>query len=178
MEKFPILYNRCTIGELSACEMGEDTVFSARCRLPEKGLWCLWIVGREGTLRLGLPPQQSGEAALSRRFSRRMTAPVGRVTHGELRPAMQERKGGWEQAPRPELLFHTPWLRRALQGKGGALTRREGKCRLLALPYDCERPFPLTSLFCFARVRSLGTGSYAVFAFDEKEWPVVPPDSL
>ena len=44
--------------------------------------------------------------------------------------------------------------------------------RYVALPFDCRRPFLLTGLFCFARVRRIGGRDYAVFAFDRWEMPV------
>lgn len=174
MEKYPLLQSGKAVGELTVVREGEDTVFSARCRLGEGGLWCLWAVGSTGELRLGVPERGRGEAVLSRRFSGRMTAPLGRISHGEVRnAAAPPRPQAWEEAPRPETLFRTPWLRRALNGRSGALTAPAGKGRLLALPFGAEDPFPLPSLFCLARVQTIRGRRYAVFAFDEKEWPVL-----
>lgn len=174
MDKFPIFYEGRMIGELMARQEGEDTLFSARFCLPEKDLWCLWVVGQEGTLRLGCPEQQSGEVDLSRRFSRRMTAPLGRLRHAELRKAAQQNnKYGWEEVKDPQQLFRTQWLRQALQGKKGMLTRKQESCRLIALPFSSEKPFPLVTLFCFAAIRDLREGKYAVFAFNAEEWPMI-----
>ena len=176
MERVPLMYQGRPIGDLRAKTEGEDTCFFAVCRLPEKGLWCLWAVGSGGELRLGVPEGENGaEARLNRRFSRRMTAPLGRLRCGELRrAAATEEKRKWEETAQPETLFRTPWLRRALSGVRGARTCRMGKLLALALPFSQEKPFPLVPLFCFACVRSIGGSDYAVFAFDENEWPVVP----
>ena len=115
------------------------------------------------------------EARLHRRFSHRRTAPRGRLRCGERRPAAApEEKETWEEAPQPETLFRTPWLRRALSDVRGARTCRRGALRLLALPFSREKPFPLTPLFCFACVKSICGGDYVVFTFDDKEWPVAP----
>lgn len=174
MERVPLLYQGRSLGEVTAQKEGEDTCFRAVCRLPEKGLWCLWAVGSEGELRLGVP-EGGEEACLARRFSRRLTAPLGRLLRGELRLAVQpEEKPGWEAAPRPESLFRTPWLRRALAGQQGAMVCRTGKQCRLALPFSPEKPFPLPGLFCFACIRPIGGADYAVFTFDGQEWPVVP----
>ena len=92
---------------------------------------------------------------------------------GELRPVEPpEGSGVWEPAPAPERLFRGDFLRGELRGCRGVLTRKEGEIRYLALPFDCRRPFLLTSLFCFARVRPIGGKAYAVFAFDRAERPV------
>lgn len=170
MDKFPLLYEGRPIGELTVRREGEDTLFSVLCRLPGKDLWCLWAVGQGGTLRLGCPEQQSGEVRLSRRFSGRMTAPLGPLHHGELRKAVQP--CGWEEVKHPAQLFHTPSLGKALQGCQGVLTKKKGDWRLLALPFSPEKPFPLVSLFCFAHLRKLREGTYIVYAFDGEEWPL------
>ena len=170
MEKFPILYQGRGIGELTVSREGEDTLFSAVCHLPDKELWCIWVVGEKESLRLGCPEGQGGK--LSRRFSHRMTAPLGRLRCGELRKAVSQ-ECGWETLRDPQRLFRTPWLWKALQEKQGVLTRMQGGCRLLALPFSPQLPFPLVSLFCFARIRKIREGTYAVFAFNGEEWPVI-----
>lgn len=172
MEKLPLLYESRPVGELTVRQEGEDTLFSAACRLPEQGLWCLWAVGREGTLRLGCPEQQQGEVRLSRRFSPRMTVPLGKVIRGEVRKALPVESSGWERVQAPERLFRTQWLSGALRGCGGVLTRRKGQVRLVAVPFSVEKPFPLVSLFCFARICTLENSRYAVFAFNREEWPI------
>ena len=168
MDKFPLLWEGTAVGELSVEREALYTWFTARCRLPGEGIWCAWAVGDRGELRLGVLEPQSG---IRRRFSRQMTEPLGKLLRGELRPA----SGGgeaWTALPEPDRIFRTPWLRRQLHGVRGVLTRlAEGK-RLLALPYDSRQPFPLTPLFCLARVRDIGGKRYVVYAFDEKEWPV------
>lgn len=172
MDKFPLLWAGKPVGELVTEREALYTWFTARCRLPEEGLWCAWAVGEQGELRLGVLEPVGERAEIRRRFSGQMTAPLGRLRQGELRPA----GGGgvpWEAEPAPERLFRTPWLRQQLQGAQGVLTRREGEGRrALALPYDPKRPFPLVPLFCFARLRCLGEGRYVVYVLDGREWPV------
>ncbi len=173
MDKFPLIWNGRSIGELTAEREALYTWYDARCRLPGEGLWCAWAVGDAGELRLGILEPSAGGAAIRRRFSDRMTAPLGRLLRGEVRSASPAAENGqWRRAEQPETLFLGPLLRQRLRGVQGALTKRvRGQC-LLALPYDRERPFILTALFCFARVRRIEGREYAVFAFDETEQPV------
>lgn len=169
MDKFPLTWEGGSVGELTLEAEPLYTWFTARCRLPEEGLWCAWAVGDKGELRLGVLEPQGDRAAIRRRFSRTMTAPLGKLLRGEIRPAGGET---WEAAPSPESLFRTPWLRQQLRGISGALTGKAGEKRLLALPYDPAKPFPLPPLFCLARVRTIRGARFVVYAFDEKEWPV------
>ena len=171
MERLPIMYQGAQVGELAVEHLAGDVGFSARCAGMGKGLWCLWVVGSSGELRLGVLEERG--AVFSRRFSQRMTAPLGRLLRGELRSAGESRGGGWKSVSRPEELFRTPWLRRALAGAEGTLMKKTGKGRSLALPYSPERPFPLTPLFCFCRICRIEQREYAVFCFDDAEWPVL-----
>ena len=168
MDTYPLCRQGSACGELTAERESLYTRFTARCPLPPEGLWCVWLVGEQGEMRLGVPEPQGGEAIICRRFSDRMTAPLGRILRGELRPV--ERKAEWR--PLTAGVFHSPFLCRRLQGAGGVLVRMAEKYRLLALPYAQEKPFPLTALFCFACIRQIGGRDYAVFAFDESECPV------
>ncbi len=173
MDKFPLLWDGKASGELTTEREALYTWFSASCQLPQKGLWCAWVVGERGELRLGILEPAGKQASIRRRFSDRMTMPLGKILRGELRradvPAGTE---AWEAAPEPGRLFRAGWLRQRLRGMTGALTRTENGRRYLALLYDKEKPFPLTTLFCFARIRCIQGRNYAVFAFDDRETPV------
>ena len=169
MDKFSLLWDGKAIGELSVEREALYTWFTARCRLPGEGIWCAWAVGDGGELRLGVVEPQNG---IRRRFSRQMTAPLGKLLRGELRPAGDRAAENWAAAPEPDRLFRTPGLRRQLRGIQGALIRTAGEVRLLALPYDAKKPFPVTPLFCLAQPKEIGGKLYVVYAFDGKEWPV------
>lgn len=175
VDKFPLLLDGRAAGELTVEREALYTWFDARCRLPEEGgLWCAWAVGQAGSLRLGVLEPTGREAAIRRRFSMRMTEPLGRLLRGEVRPAAEEDRGTWRAVPEPETLFRAPWLRKRLRGADGALLRTGEGRSFLALPYDNERPFPLCTLFCFASIRSINGVKYAVFVFDGEERPVFP----
>lgn len=173
MDKYPLLLEGKPAGEFTAEREGLYTWFSAQCPLGP-GLWCAWAVGDRGELRLGVLEPEGKQGVIRRRFSGRLTAPLGRLLRGEVRPAGTREAEDWAPAPAPDQLFRAPWLRRRLGGLQGALTRRAGDVRYLALPYDPGKPFPLTTLFCFARLRRIGQGAFLVFAFDGEERPLFP----
>ena len=54
------------------------------------------------------------------------------------------------------------------------LLRREEDGFSLALPFRTDRRFPLTPLFCFAKVESLGEEHYAIFCFNRCGCPRPP----
>lgn len=170
MDKFPMIWQGRSLGELTAEQEALYTCFSVRSRLPGPGLWCAWAVGDRGELRLGVLEPAGDRAVIRRRFSDRMTAALGNVVRGELRPAAGE-ADRWNTVLEPEELFGTPWLCCQLRDVRGALTRKEGKRLFLAMPYDKEKCFPLPALFCFARICRIGGNRYAVYAFDGEEQP-------
>lgn len=172
MDKFPLLRDGRPAGELIAEREALYTWFEARCPLPGEGLWCAWAVGDLGELRLGILEPVGDLASIRRRFSARLTDPLGRLQWGEIRPACPAETGAWTPLTAPEALFRAPGLRRELGRTPGVLTRSAGGRREVAVPYDPARPFPLTGLFCFARICRIGGRNYAVFAFDREERPV------
>ena len=87
MDKFPLLWKEKAVGELTAEQEALYTWFEARCRLPGEGLWCAWAVGDRGELRLGVLEPVNGKLTIRRRFSRRVTEPLGRrPLRGHLEP--------------------------------------------------------------------------------------------
>ena len=175
MDKFPMMWNGRTQGELMTEREPMYTWFTARTALPGEGLWCAWVVGDRGELRVGiLEPEQNG-AAIRRRFSHPMTAHLGQILRGELRPAAEGKKeptGNWEPVTEAGKLFRTPWLQKQLQGKKDVLRMEKKGVRKIALPYEKNKPFPLTELFCFAQLQRIGEKFYVVFAFDREELPI------
>jgi hypothetical protein len=128
-------------------------------------------VGDRGELRLGVLEPEGDQAAIRRRFSHQLTAPLGRLLRGEVRSADRCGEEIWEAAPQAGQLFRTPWLRQQLRGASGALTRTEAGRRYLAMPYDKGKPFPLTPMFCFAEPRQIHGARYVVFCLDQNDWP-------
>ena len=171
MDKFPLYLDGKSAGELTVEPEALYTWFTARCRLPDQALWCAWAVGDAGELRLGILEPTGGESVIRRRFSQRLTAPLGKLIRGEVRPAASTAFGDWEPLSRPEQEFQSPWLRRCLGGQR-AWFRREDTVRLVALPRDDGKPFALGPVFCFAALRRVQGKEAWVVAFDPEEEPV------
>ena len=78
MDKYPVLAGGETVGELTVEAAASDTVLDMSC-VRREGLWCAWAVGESGALRIGIPEPEGDRLHLRRRFSRSMTAPIGRT---------------------------------------------------------------------------------------------------
>jgi len=174
MDKFPIFWKENSVGELTVDYQPPYTCFQAHCSLPEKGIWCVWAVGKQNELRLGLLEQGDvgNLAVMKRRFSNRMTDSIGSILRGEIRSINRGKEDGWILVTALERHIHTLWICRQLHRYSGVLIRNENGGKHLAIPYDKKRPFPLIPLFCFARVFEIRGTLYAVFSFDEKEQPI------
>ena len=122
MDKYPVFREEQTVGELTVAPDALYTAFSVSCRGRE-GLCCAWAVGETGNLRIGVLEPENGCLQIRRRFSKRLTDPLGPILRGELRPLGEEREQ-WEPL-RPELL-RSPYLRCRLSGFSDVLTCRPG----------------------------------------------------
>ena len=78
MDKYPVLAGGETVGELTVEAAASDTVLDMSC-VRREGLWCAWAVGESGALRIGIPEPEGDRLHLRRRFSRSLTAPIGRI---------------------------------------------------------------------------------------------------
>ena len=170
MDKYPVLEGRETVGELTVTPEKLYTAFDVSCSKRE-GLWSAWAIGETGTLRIGVPEPEGEALRICRRFSRELTAPVGTILRGELRPLGEEREH-WTPLENGETQFQSGYLRSALRQQTGVLICREQDGFRLAFPRDDRAPFPLETMFCFAQSRRLKGREYWVFSFDENEWPV------
>ena len=158
-------------GELVVEREGLYVRFTARGKLPDSSLWCAWMVGERGELRLGVLEPEGERGAVCRRFSAREAESRGRILRCELRRAGEE-PVVWTAVGNPGELFCVQWLKDRLMGAEGALTCRKDGRRLLALPWDKRRPFPLVPLFCLGRLQCIGSRYYIVYSFGENDRPV------
>lgn len=159
---YPVYIGDRSAGTMTVTAAGQDTVFELRCPDPEPGLWRAWVQGEEGRLDLGL--LEGGR--LRRRFSRRLTASLGRVRWAGAEPCAA-RDSPWRPAGPEDCPLPLP---------PGSLCRREGRRVRLAVPYDREGPFPLTELFCLARIRAMDGGLWAEYRFEDG-YPVPPEEN-
>lgn len=150
-----------------------------------RGLYKAWLLGRGGRFPLGALLPEGKTLALTRTLSR---AELERRGFWPVRGAAVElafspgawgqewdTPRGWRREENPWKLLGEPLLRQSARDLRGALLRREERGFQLAVPWREGRPFPLTPLFCFARIVPLGGAMYAVFAFSGGGCPVLPP---
>lgn len=84
-----------------------------------------------------------------------------------------ERETLWKQAIHPEQMVADSVLQEALENRNMLLKqRKDGFC--LAAGFDPGRPFPLTPLFCLARICTVEGRCCAVFQFDREGNPIIP----
>ena len=172
MEKLAVRLDGKVCGELCAEEWGLYVRYRAVCRLEETEPMRLFAVGERGELRLGVLQPENGCFVLRRQLYAREVYPVGKLLRAELRRFSPE-AGTWREEGAPEKLFSRSEMKKRLQDACGVLVcQSRGHC-FLAFPFDPGRPFPMTDLFCFARVRRIRQREYAVFCFDGEENPVV-----
>lgn len=72
---YPVYIGDRAAGTMTVTAAGEDHLFEVICHPPEPGLWRAWVQGEGQRLALGL--LEGGR--LRRRFSRRITGPLGAI---------------------------------------------------------------------------------------------------
>lgn len=162
-------------GKLTLREEGMLVQLQAARPDDGRGLYKVWVHGPGGRLLLGTLVPEGGGLCLRRRLSRGELERSGcwPVTGGETVLAFSFECGKWLREERPERLVKDVVLRQALQGQTMLLRRGEdGFC--LAAPFDTERPFPLTPLFCLSKTERVEGGSRVIFRFDKEGNPVMP----
>lgn len=171
MRRLCVTFDGGICGELSLREEGLYLCARARCTLPGGALYRLFLVGERGELSLGVLAPDDGALSVSRRLPCARTGPLGALVEGQARRSFYL-DGAPRWAPLERPFFRDAALERALGVAEGALSRREGTLRALALPLREGRAFPLAQCFCFARVETLDGQECAVYRFDARDLPV------
>ena len=159
-------------GWLTVAETGDRAVCTAQLPADGRGLYKCWLIGPEGKALVGTFVPEGGVLKLSRILPVAQLRSCGAwppqgaeaamaFSFSEQRPAVP---AGWRCEPDPARLMGEPLLARAA-GERSALCRREEGGFWLAYPFDPGKPFPLTPLFCFARLERLEGRDYVVFPF-------------
>ncbi len=132
-----------------------------------EGLFKAWAAGPGGRALLGTLMPEGGRLYLRRTLSidslRRQGAwPVRRVEE-DLVYSFQD--------PPQAVRWEDPVLRRSAARLPRHTLRREGEGFSLLFPFDPRAPFPLTPVFCFARVE----GGRLIFSFRAGGMPYIFP---
>ena len=174
MEKVVICKDGEVCGELTVQRQGLYLACRAvcapgSCRVPMR----LAAVGERGELHLGIPQPENGRFVLVRQLPAKEFLQIGTLLRGQLR-LPGETDCRWEKTETPEEVTRDEHLRELLRCAKGALVCRSGNCRMLALPFASDRPFPLTELFTLARITCIDGREFAAFLFDGSGCPVFP----
>ena len=172
--EYPVYCNRRPVGRVCLEEEPGRTRVEMLCRRDNSGLFRGYLIGEQGEWALGvLEPGEKGLEAC-RYLTAEGRAAIGRPRWGEMRLSFPFRaEEGWRALEEPRRFFRRSEFGLGLEEAEGALWRESRGLRLLALPFDNRRPFLLSTLFCFARIREIDGRAYAVFAFDQEENPVM-----
>ena len=169
-------------GTVEIREEGPRAAISARAKDDGRGLYKLYLRGKEGELPVGTLLPEGGELRLGR------TIPMDRLRSRGLWPSPRAEirlaysfgqkaadgegpPAGWTREDHPARLMGERLLKECAAPLKGGLTRREEEGFVLALPWEPGGAFPLTPLFCFATAERLDGRGYAVFRFTARGCP-------
>lgn len=185
---YPLYVAGVRKGTLTLREENLRTVFEADCADDGAGLYRAFAAGPGGSrLPLGVLSPEGGRLRVRRSFSKDELRQAGLtdIISGEAEVSFSFRQQGsgtasaaelpsegWQPARNPERLFRDPVLASSAAGLQGGITRMEGEIRLLAFPYQMNGPFPMTCVFCFARLGKIREQSYIVYRFRPDGTPV------
>ena len=173
MEQVELYCQDMCCGEATLRANGERTEICARMCDPGDGLYRAVLEGERGELALGVMEPCSGQLLLRRRPERAEIERVGRVRRVRaVRAFVFGAKQVWNSTQIPLELFRDSFYRNRLEHLSHAWWKRENGDLVLALELREGMPFPLESLFCFARVERVEDTLCAVFVFDEQEMPI------
>ena len=165
--EIPVYREERPAGALRLRREGERTAVEMECALDRSGLFRGFLRCSRGEVGLGVLEPKGERLVLRRMLLNGELEPLGRPMSGEMRLSFPFREAGrWRSAAPGEPLLADRALQKELDGTAGVLWRREGGGRYLAVPFRAGGPFPLTALFCFARIREIDGGTYAVFRLD------------
>ena len=151
--------------EWKVTEQGPRAVIEVWRENDGQGLYKAWLAGQEERCLLGTLAPENGWLYLRRTLSidslRRQGAWPVRTVEEEQVCSFQTPKLNWSDAVLCRCARRLPPHR----------LRREGEGVVLSFPFDPYRPFPLTPVFCFARVEQ----GHLLFFFDGDGRPYIFP---
>jgi len=140
---------------------------------PADGLYRAVLTGERGQLPLGVMEPHHGVLLLRRKPYLRDVERLGALRDVQVSRSFAFRRSEtWKKTDRPAELVRSDFLKKRLGQYHVALWKKNGDSLCLALPLTDDTPFPLESLFCFARLESLDGRRCVVYTFNSEETPV------
>lgn len=150
--------------EWTVREQGANAVIDVWREDDGKGLFQVYIVGNRSTCPLGTLAPEKGKLHLRR------TLLVERLRGKGCWPVRSIREEMVCSFQNPQLRWEDAVLRRSAQNLPRHTLQREGEGFSLSFPFDARAPFPLTPVFCFARL----AGERLIVSFHAGGVPYVP----
>lgn len=170
-------------GAVTVREEGNRVVFEADMVDDGLGLYKAYFRSGGGRTLLGTMMPERGRLSLRRSWTleelqrKKIWPPQGAEV--ELAYSFQQKEHAtapqeWTKEENPGRYLGERILRDAAVGMRAVIMRREEDGFALAVPWTSEHPFPLTPIFCFARIEEINGARYAVFHFSGCGCPVFP----
>ena len=173
MERVEVCCRGKCCGEATMREDGARVEIRAQTDDPGDGLYRAILEGERGQLSLGVMESVDGRLTLRRRPERCEVERLGTVRCIRVGCAFAfGQKRTWNETNEPSGLLHSEFLRSRLTPQR-AWWRQGSEGLVLALLLRSDAPFPLETLFCFARVERVEGELCAVYRFGTDENPVV-----
>ena len=172
MERVEVYCRGNCCGEAAMRDDGARVEICVQIDDPGDGLYRAVLEGERGLLSLGVMEPANGHLTLRRRPERCEVDRIGAVRCVRVGCAFAfGQKKTWNETNEPSSLLRGEFLRSRLTPQR-AWWRRGSDGLTLALPLRGDAPFPLETLFCFARVERVEGELCAVYCFDADENPI------
>lgn len=168
----PLFLNGEPIDTLLLTVTGTRTSVEITMPRNDNGLFRGVLCCRKGEIPLGILEPHEDQLILRRPLLTEEIDRLGGAVSGEIRMSYSFQQTQWQP------LGQTPFFTSAdsgirLKERSSLLWRREGNLKFLAFPFQSGKPFPMPDLFCFARIFTIRNCNYAVFAFNDQDFPVM-----
>ena len=174
MERLKVYCRGECCGEAEVKEDGARVEISVEINDPGDGLYRAVLVGERGELSFGVMEPRDGVLTLRRRPERCEVARVGGGQYIRVGCSFPfGKKCAWTRTDEPGRLVRETFICERLACQPYAWWRRSGERILVALPLRTDAPFPLETLFCFARVERVEREMCVIYAFDGDGKPVL-----
>lgn len=170
MRRYPVFYRGAPCGEITALQEGLYLHFRARVVYKGTGIPRIYLKGEKGVLLLGVAEPGEGAYILRRSLAGSSVEKLGVLQRGELR-VQGENKERWQPLRQEEIQLCRRFSL-ALPPLTTGLFRGTEEGKKIAFPFGEWQAFPMSALFCFARIERIGGSTFAVFSFDKGGNPI------
>ena len=171
MWRYPIFYHGASCGEMTVAQEGLYLQFFARVAIKDKVIPRLYLKGERGELLLGVAEPTEDGYMLRRRLSVGTVEPLGKLQCAQV-SVQWEKENAWRGLGGEEAQLCRRYCS-VLPPLQNGLFRLCGGVREIGFPCGERMPFPMSGLFCLARIERILGREYAVFSFDQKGEPIL-----